>query len=91
MKYLILGVIRMYWLIPKSRRRKCIFRESCSNHVYSITKNKGFNKGINAFLFRYKNCRSHIETFENPISKEIQIILPGGKIVSQHEIAKRIL
>lgn len=50
--------IKLYWiLIPKSKRRCCLFQESCSNYVYRITNEKGTLKGMKAFLFRYKFCR----------------------------------
>ncbi|WP_431163275.1 membrane protein insertion efficiency factor YidD [Flagellimonas beolgyonensis] len=92
MKYPLLLLIRLYWLIvPKTKRKKCIFRESCSQHVYRITLGKGFGQGLRAFHFRYKNCRYGYEIFRNPISKEIQLILPNKEVLCEDEIAERLL
>jgi len=92
MKYLILLVIRLYWiLIPQSNRRKCIFKKSCSNHVFEITQKEGFLNGLKAFQFRYKNCRGNFTIFQNPIDNKIQMILPSLIIVEKEEIAERLI
>lgn len=91
MKYLILFVIQTYWnIIPKSKRKRCIFKTSCSNYVYQKTKNEGFIKGIKAFNFRYKNCRGNFEIFENPVSKKKQVLLPSKIIIDREEMAERL-
>ena len=92
MKYLILLIIQTYWnMIPKSKRKRCIFKISCSNYVYQITKKEGFLKGLKAFNYRYKNCRGNFEIFENPISKKKQILLSSNQIIDSEEIAERFL
>jgi putative component of membrane protein insertase Oxa1/YidC/SpoIIIJ protein YidD len=92
MKYFILLVIRMYWmLIPQSNRRKCIFKKSCSNYVFEITQKEGFIKGVKAFQFRYKNCRGNFSIFKNPINHKIQMILPSQIIIEREEIADRLI
>ena len=58
MKYLILLGIKLYWiLIPKRKRKTCIFKESCSHYVYNVTKKHGSVKGVNSFFLRRKQCR----------------------------------
>lgn len=90
MKYLILFVIRVYWkTFPPSKRKKCIFKKSCSNYVFEITQKEGFLNGLKAFQFRYKNCRGNVEIFQNPINNKIQIILPSRIIVDREEMADR--
>lgn len=92
MKYLILLSIRLYWiLIPKSKRRKCIFKKSCSNYVFETTQKEGFIRGLKAFLFRYKNCRGNFAIFKNPINNQTQMILPSQIIISEEEIAERLI
>jgi len=92
MKYLLLVLIKCYWLIvPKSKRRKCIFRETCSQYVYRITLNKGFGHGLKALQFRYRNYKNGYEIFKNPISEEIQILLPNKTLLCENEIAERLL
>ena len=84
----------MYWfLIPKQKRRKCIFKKSCSMYVYEKTRHSGFIEGLKAFWFRYKNCRGSVEIFKHPIDNSIQVILPskfivGSEIMSEDLIKK---
>lgn len=92
MKYLLLILINCYWfLIPKSKRRKCIFNKSCSKYIYDITKEKGGVEGIKAFRFRFNNCRDGFEIFKNPINDKTQMILPSKLVVESDEIADRFL
>lgn len=92
MKHLILFAIKMYWnIIPASKRKKCIFKKSCSNYVFDITQKEGFVKGLKAFQFRYKNCRGNIEIFKNPINNKIQMMLPSQIIIEKEEIAERLI
>lgn len=58
MKYLLLFIIRAYWLIPKSSRRRCIFKCNCSRYVYNITRKKGFLAGTKALGKRFRQCRN---------------------------------
>jgi len=92
MKHLLLFVIKMYWkIIPPSKRKKCIFRKSCSNYVFEITQKEGFINGLKAFQFRYKNCRGNFAIFKNPITNKIQMILPSQIIIDKEEIAERLI
>lgn len=92
MKYLLMLIIQVYWtFIPASKRKKCIFKKSCSNFVFETTKREGFIKGLAALLFRYKNCRGGFQIFKNPLNNEIQMILPSKIIISQKEIAERFI
>ena len=92
MKHLILFAIKIYWnIIPPSKRKKCIFKKSCSNYVFEITQKKGFINGLKAFKFRYQNCRGNFLVFQNPIINKIQIILPSQMIIEREEIAERLI
>ncbi|NHM05691.1 membrane protein insertion efficiency factor YidD [Flavobacterium sp. CYK-4] len=92
MKHFILKFIQLYWLIiPEEKRRKCIFRKSCSKYVYEIAKNEGFIKGVFAFHFRYKNCRSGFELFKDPMNNHTKMLLPSKKVIENDDIAERLL
>lgn len=92
MKHLILFAIKMYWsCIPPSKRKKCIFKKSCSNYVFEITRKEGFISGLKAFQFRYKNCRGNFTIFKNPITNKLQVLLPSQVIVETEEIAERLI
>ena len=57
MRYLLLFFIQLYWLIPKGKRARCIFKETCSHYIYRITKQQGFKKGISALKERKVKCK----------------------------------
>ena len=92
MNTLIILLIQFYWaVVPESKRRKCIFRISCSRHVYHTVKTQGFHKGLLAFRYRYMNCRSGFHIFEHPIDDRKAMILPGGDILTEEEISERFI
>ncbi|MGL4585212.1 MAG: membrane protein insertion efficiency factor YidD [Flavobacterium sp.] len=92
MKYLLLLVIKTYWfLIPPNKRRKCIFRKSCSNAVYDDTISFGFYKGTQTLLFRIRNCNNHFDIITDTPSNEKKMYLKSGTIISETEIAERLL
>ena len=57
MKYLFLLIIKLYWIIPKRRRKKCIFHETCSRHTYKAFSEKGVREGVRILKQRTKQCR----------------------------------
>jgi uncharacterized protein len=58
MRWLLLGAIRVYWLVaPAWLRRRCIFRVTCSRHVYDVTRARGFWAGLRSLLQRGRQCR----------------------------------
>jgi uncharacterized protein len=90
MKIILLLAIKIYWAIfPKDKRRKCIFRLSCSKHVYQVTKQEGLLKGLSVLKNRYENCRSGYHIFENHIDGSKMMILPDGQLLQENEIAIR--
>ena len=92
MKFIILLAIRLYWnFIPASKRRSCIFRESCSKYVYRIAKEKGFLGGLNAFAKRYKQCRPGYQITSSSLSEETVMILCDGSVIENTEIADHLI
>lgn len=86
MRILLIVLIRVYWLIPKRNRKKCIFNESCSKHVYGITKQKGFKQGIIALKTRMLQCRKGYYYINNN-----QVRLADKTIVSSTCLNTKIL
>ena len=85
MKHLLLLSIKIYWFaIPKKLRRSCLFSESCSNHVFRITKDQGFSKGIKALKERYQNCRQGYQYIE--IKGETFLLSKTQKLYKPEEI-----
>ena len=90
MKYLLLALIRTYWsLWPRHLNRGCIYKETCSHHVYWITYNLGFFAGCGALKQRIRTCRpGYAVTTSNG---ELGLILRDGSFLSQHLVANKIL
>ena len=84
MKHLLLGLIKLYWIIPEKRRRKCLFKVSCSHHIYSVTKSEGFVSGIKSFINRYKQCRTGYAVYVTDDLKE-WVIFKDGSIVNRDD------
>ena len=56
---ILLNLIKLYWkIIPERKRRVCIYKESCSKHVFKILKEEGSISGIKATFRRLKNCNN---------------------------------
>lgn len=92
MKIILLSIINLYWnIIPKEKRRRCIFRVSCSQYVYQITQKEGLYKGLLAFGYRFKNCRGGYQILDNPIDGRKMMVLPNSQIITENEIAERFI
>ena len=89
-RFLLLNIIRLYWLlIPEKYRNVCLFRESCSNYVYRNVLEHGLRKGLNAFSYRYNNCRHPYRLVK--YQDEVYLHLNTGEILKETEINPIIL
>lgn len=90
MSWCLLKLIEIYWfLFPTSKRRKCIFKETCSKYVYRRTRENGIIYGVKAFIERLNRCKGGYRLF---YSKDgIELVLQNGTIVPEGEIAIHIL
>jgi putative component of membrane protein insertase Oxa1/YidC/SpoIIIJ protein YidD len=85
---LLLVVIRLYWALwPPSARRTCLFRQSCSRHVYRTTRRYGLRVGWLALCQRYRQCRPGALNFQHPILGTWHLLLADGTQLSPYEVA----
>lgn len=92
MRILLLLLIRAYWLvIPQNKRRRCIFKVSCSDYVYQTAKTKGFYQGLVALAYRLHNCNGSYHLFDDPIQGNRRLILQNGDVIDAAQIADRLL
>jgi len=82
MSKLLLLFIRIYWLIPKKWRRKCLFKETCSAHVYKTAKEKGFREGIHSLKLRIRKCKPSYGFYTTDDGKE-WVILADQSIIDR--------
>jgi putative component of membrane protein insertase Oxa1/YidC/SpoIIIJ protein YidD len=78
MKWLLLRAIRIYQSVPFKRDRVCIFRESCSHHVYRVTSESGFLAGIRAFAERGQQCRPGYRISLDPDGNPVATLADGS-------------
>jgi len=81
MKYILLVIIRLYWLIPCKYRRKCIFKESCSRYVYRNTQERGIIGGMQSLKKRVCTCRNPKGLFETKDGQQLIILADGSTIL----------
>jgi putative component of membrane protein insertase Oxa1/YidC/SpoIIIJ protein YidD len=90
MKWLLLFVIRTYQTLTLKRfRRKCLFKESCSNYIFRITKQKGFREGMKAFNYRINNCRPGYFIIEKGGRK--LLITNKKQVIEEQFISEKII
>lgn len=89
MRISLMVIIKLYWfLIPKHKRRKCLFKESCSHFVYKTTKSKGLISGVKALNFRINNCNPNYTIME--LNDEKVLITKSNNVFKQTELNKHL-
>lgn len=92
MKYVVLTLIQIYWLIiPESKRKNCLHCESCSRFVYRKTESNGLKSGLWAFCNRYRSCRPGYEVIKLEPENRVLMKLVTGEILQEEEISKNIM
>lgn len=92
MKWLLLGAIRAYWrLIPPERRRRCLFRESCSRHVYRRARDEGFISGLRALARRWRACRPGYGLLAAREAGEPLVLLADGAVMRIDQLSEAAL
>lgn len=75
--------------MPESKRNVCLFSESCSNHIYRITNENGFVKGITALRKRIIKCRPQYELLK--VDNTFILRLQDGSVINENEISQFLL
>lgn len=90
MKYILTTLIKLYWrFIPKSCRRQCLFKVSCSNYVYDITMNQGLINGIKALQLRINNCNPRYNILT--INDEKVLVSATNRVFKEQELNQAII
>jgi len=90
MKNVLRAAVRAYWAVwPRHLNRGCIYRETCSHHVYRVTDEGGFAAGLRALLSRVRTCRPGytVSTDETGLG----LILLDGSFLPDHLVADDVL
>ena len=87
MKSLLLALIRLYWrVVPSDRRRRCLFKETCSHLVYRIAETEGFSSALRAFFGRCRKCRPGYEIHVDV--HQLRVTLADGSKANPLELSE---
>jgi hypothetical protein len=75
--------------VPENRRRKCLFKTSCSQYIYRKTKERGLREGLRAFYFRMQNCNSNYQIIE--VDGEKILVTKTSKLFREKDLNEFIL
>jgi putative component of membrane protein insertase Oxa1/YidC/SpoIIIJ protein YidD len=90
MSHFLLAIIRTYWAVwPRHRNRGCIYRESCSHHVYRLTSERGFTAGLRSLRHRVRTCRPGYTVSSDAIG--IGLLLSDGSFLPGHLVSDAVL
>ncbi len=90
MRSLIIIAVRAYWFIwPRHLNRGCIYRETCSHHVYKSAKESGVFAGLRALRHRILTCRPgySVSTDESGLG----LTLRDGSFLPSHLVAEDLI
>ncbi len=86
MKWLIIFTVSFYRrFVPEHLRRPCLFKETCSQHVLRVTREKGSGAGLKVLWLRFRRCRSgyHIGVAKDGAGLEVH--LADGSTIPESE------
>lgn len=91
MRWLLLGAIGLYRMVPPRFRRQCLFKESCSRFVATVTAESGWRMGLRALRKRVLQCRpGYVVSFDDR-SNTCQVRFADGSIAIASEVADYVL
>ena len=90
MKWALLIVIKLYWFVfPTNKRRTCLFKETCSHYVYRHTNEEGFYEGLKKLKMRLKQCKKGYQLYSGLRGFEME--LADGSILKEVDISPKLL
>jgi putative component of membrane protein insertase Oxa1/YidC/SpoIIIJ protein YidD len=90
MRHLLLAAIRAYWTVwPRHLNRRCLYRETCSQHVYRMAREGGVAAGLLAFTSRVRKCRPGYAV--STVETRLGLILRDGSFLPDHLVAEDVL
>lgn len=76
--------IELYWFfVPAERRRSCIFRESCSRHVWRRLDEGGLRAGVDALRSRWRQCRPGYQVVQTTVGTFV--LLRDGSLIPESD------
>jgi putative component of membrane protein insertase Oxa1/YidC/SpoIIIJ protein YidD len=92
MRWLLILSIRVYRLIPsRFKKRRCLYRETCSLFVMRATMEGGLLIGCRALRQRFERCRPPYSVcYDNP-SRDWKVMLADGSEATSAEMADFII
>lgn len=90
MTFLLTAAVRIYWALwPRHLNRGCIYRETCSHHVFRIAREDGGVAGLRALLVRIRTCRPGYSVSSDHTG--IGLVTRDGSFIPAHRVACDVL
>lgn len=92
MRYLLIWAIHLYRrLVPPERRRRCLFRESCSMHIERIAREAGTLAAMLAMVKRLRSCRPGYGFHVLQENNRWELLCKDGSRFPQSDVASHIV
>lgn len=91
MRNVIVYLIRLYRrFVPPEKRRRCLFLESCSQHIERIAREHGGFAALKAFLARARRCRPGYSFEGSTDSDSWLLVCADGSRVSATMVSAQV-
>jgi putative component of membrane protein insertase Oxa1/YidC/SpoIIIJ protein YidD len=91
-KWVLLLLVHLYWLaVPPSRRRPCLFKESCSRHVHRVASERGFIDAVAALRRRLRQCRPGYRFVASADPSRADLFLADGSVLCADAVSPELL
>lgn len=92
MRWLLIRIVCLYRrLPPQFKKRRCLFKETCSALALRVAREEGTLACFHALRKRFAGCRPNYHVFYDAVACEWQVQLVNGETASEAEIADIIL
>jgi putative component of membrane protein insertase Oxa1/YidC/SpoIIIJ protein YidD len=91
MKWLLIGLINLYRLLPDRFKRQCLFKETCSLLVTRVARESGFWRGLRALRTRVSQCRPGYLVYFNSESSGWDVRFTNGSVSNSSDVADFVL
>jgi len=91
MRWVLIGIVRLYRLFPDGPKRLCLFRETCSLFVLRAAREEGFIGGCRAIRHRFARCRPKYSVHYRYQSSDWEIEFANGEKAGSAELADFVL
>ena len=91
MRWVLILFIRIYRRLPDRLKRRCLFKETCSELALRVASEEGFLAACRVMRFRFSLCRPAYSVYYDHIIRDWQVEFANRTRASSLEIADFVL